>query len=77
MITPVPTKNPIRESVHEKRTDRVRISTDGRDHNNTVRRAAGIIQAGEASLFRPEDGHYTLIVRVQMNDWPRIVTAAK
>ena len=35
------------------------------------------VKEGEASIFRPENGHYTLIARVQMIDWSRIVTAAK
>jgi broad specificity phosphatase PhoE len=34
------------------------------------------VKEGEASIFRPENGHYTLIARVQMTEWPRIVTAA-
>jgi broad specificity phosphatase PhoE len=32
---------------------------------------------GEASIFRPENGKYTVIARVQMEEWPRIATAAK
>jgi broad specificity phosphatase PhoE len=35
------------------------------------------VKEGEASIFRPENGHYTLIARVQMTDWSRIVAAAK
>jgi phosphohistidine phosphatase SixA len=35
------------------------------------------VKEGEASIFRPENGHYTLIARVQMTDWSRIVTAAQ
>jgi broad specificity phosphatase PhoE len=27
---------------------------------------------GEASIFRPENGKYVLVARVQMADWPRI-----
>ena len=34
------------------------------------------VREGEASIFRPEHGRYTLIARVQMTDWPRIVAAA-
>jgi phosphohistidine phosphatase SixA len=30
---------------------------------------------GEASIFRPENGKYVLIARVQMADWPRIAKA--
>ena len=35
------------------------------------------VKEGEASIFRPENGGYTLIARVQMDEWPRIATAAK
>ena len=35
------------------------------------------VKEGEASLFRPENGSYKLIARVQMNEWPRIAAAAK
>jgi broad specificity phosphatase PhoE len=35
------------------------------------------VKEGEASLFRPENGGYTLIARVQMEDWPHIVATAK
>jgi phosphohistidine phosphatase SixA len=35
------------------------------------------VKEGEASIFRPEDGRSTLVARVQMSDWPRIVAAAK
>jgi broad specificity phosphatase PhoE len=34
------------------------------------------VKEGEASVFHPENGSYTLIARVQMEEWPRI-TAAK
>src|SRR5215813_1360986 len=34
------------------------------------------VKEGEASLFRPENGSYRLVARVQMEEWPRI-TAAK
>ena len=30
---------------------------------------------GEASIFRPANGSYTLLARVQMDDWPRIAAA--
>ena len=33
------------------------------------------VKEGEASIFRPENGNYTLIARVQMDDWPRIASA--
>src|SRR5262249_53258542 len=35
------------------------------------------VKEGEASLFRPENGSYKLIARVQMEDWPHIAAAAK
>jgi phosphohistidine phosphatase SixA len=34
------------------------------------------VREGEASIFRPEHGRSTLIARVQMTDWSRIVAAA-
>jgi len=34
------------------------------------------VKEGEASLFRPENGSYKLLARVQMNEWPRIAAAA-
>ena len=35
------------------------------------------VKEGEASLFRPENGSYKLLARVQMDEWPRIAAAAK
>ena len=35
------------------------------------------VKEGEASIFRPGNGSYTLIARVQMDEWPRIAMAAK
>jgi hypothetical protein len=35
------------------------------------------VKEGEASLFRPENGSYKLVVRVQMEEWPDIAVAAK
>jgi broad specificity phosphatase PhoE len=35
------------------------------------------VKEGEASIFRPENGKYVLVARVQMADWPRIAAAAK
>jgi len=35
------------------------------------------VKEGEASLFRPENGSYKLIARVQMDDWSRIAIAAR
>jgi len=33
------------------------------------------VKEGEASIFRPQDGKYVLVARVQMADWPRIAAA--
>jgi broad specificity phosphatase PhoE len=33
------------------------------------------VKEGEASIFRPENGKYVLVARVQMADWPRIAAA--
>jgi len=33
------------------------------------------VKEGEASIFRPENGKYLLVARVQMADWPRIAAA--
>jgi broad specificity phosphatase PhoE len=30
------------------------------------------VKEGEASIFRPENGGYKLVARVQMEDWPRL-----
>jgi broad specificity phosphatase PhoE len=35
------------------------------------------VKEGEASIFRPANGSYTLVARVQMDEWPRIAMAAK
>jgi phosphohistidine phosphatase SixA len=35
------------------------------------------VKEGEASLFRPENGGYKLLARVQMDEWPRIAVATK
>src|SRR6185295_9370972 len=35
------------------------------------------VKEGEASLFRPENGTYKLLARVQMDEWPRMAVAAK
>src|SRR6201997_5882482 len=34
------------------------------------------VKEGEASIFRPADGGYKLVARVQMDEWPRIATVA-
>jgi phosphohistidine phosphatase SixA len=33
------------------------------------------VREGEASIFRPENGRFFLVARLQMSDWPRIGTA--
>jgi hypothetical protein len=35
------------------------------------------MKEGEASIFRPADGGYKLVARIQMEDWPHIAAAAK
>jgi hypothetical protein len=35
------------------------------------------VKEGEASIFRPENGSYELVARVQMDEWSRIAAAAK
>jgi phosphohistidine phosphatase SixA len=35
------------------------------------------VKEGEASIFRPENGTYKLVARLQMDEWPDIVAAAK
>jgi phosphohistidine phosphatase SixA len=35
------------------------------------------VKEGEASIFRPENGSYKLIARVQMEEWPHITSAGK
>ena len=35
------------------------------------------VKEGEASIFRPENGSYKFIARVQMEEWPHIAAAAK
>jgi hypothetical protein len=31
------------------------------------------VKEGEASIFKPEDGKYRLVARMQMEDWPKLV----
>ena len=33
------------------------------------------VKEGEASIFRPEDGKFALVVRVQMDEWAKIAAA--
>lgn len=35
------------------------------------------VKEGEASIFRPDDGSYKLLARIQMDEWPRIAAASK
>src|SRR5215471_13880234 len=35
------------------------------------------VKEGEASIFRPENGSYKLLTRLQMDEWSRISAAAK
>jgi broad specificity phosphatase PhoE len=35
------------------------------------------VKEGEASIFRPENGSYKLLARLQMDEWSRIAMAAK
>jgi len=35
------------------------------------------VKEGEASIFRPENGSYKLVARVQMEEWPRLAATAK
>ena len=35
------------------------------------------VKEGEASIFRPADGGYKLVARIQMEEWPHIAVAAK
>ena len=35
------------------------------------------VKEGQATIFRPENGSYKLVGRVQMDEWPRIATAHK
>jgi broad specificity phosphatase PhoE len=35
------------------------------------------VKEGEASIFRPANGGYTLVARVQMDEWPRVAAVTK
>ena len=35
------------------------------------------VKEGEASIFRPDNGAYKLLARIQMDEWSRIAAAAK
>ena len=32
------------------------------------------VKEGEASIFKPENSRYRLVARVQMEDWPKLVS---
>jgi len=34
------------------------------------------VKEGEVSIFKPEDGSYRLVARVQMEDWPKLAVGA-
>jgi broad specificity phosphatase PhoE len=64
------------------------LTTAPKDHTNTIiiTHQPNIIAAlgkdwfdvkeGETSIFRPADGSYKLVARVQMDEWARIATVA-
>jgi phosphohistidine phosphatase SixA len=64
------------------------LAVPPKDHTNTIliSHQPNIIAAlgkdwfdvkeGETSIFRPADGGYKLVARVQMDEWPRIATVA-
>jgi phosphohistidine phosphatase SixA len=76
---------------NNRRADAFRkmIAAAPKDHTNTIliTHQPNIVAAlgkdwfdvkeGEASIFRPADGGYKLVARVQMEDWPHIAAAAK
>jgi hypothetical protein len=35
------------------------------------------VKEGEASIFKPEGGKYQFVIRVQMEDWPKLAVAIK
>jgi hypothetical protein len=55
--------------------------TPGTTHKPNIVDALGKewfdVREGEATIFRPENGSYKLIARVQMEDWPHMAAAAK
>jgi phosphohistidine phosphatase SixA len=64
------------------------LATAPADHTNTIiiTHQPNIVAAlgkdwfevkeGETSIFRPVDGSYKLVARIQMDEWPRIATVA-
>jgi phosphohistidine phosphatase SixA len=75
---------------NNRRADAFRkmLAVAPKDHTNTIliTHQPNIIAAlgkdwfdvkeGEASIFRPADGGYKLVARIQMDEWPRIATVA-
>jgi phosphohistidine phosphatase SixA len=71
---------------NNRRAEAVRkmLAAAPKDHTNTIliTHQPNIVAAlgkdwfdvkeGEASIFRPADGSYKLVARVQMDEWPRI-----
>ena len=74
---------------NNRRADAFRkmLAVAPKDHTNTILNThqPNIIAAlgkdwfdvkeGEASIFRPADGGYKLVARIQMDEWPRIAAA--
>jgi phosphohistidine phosphatase SixA len=75
---------------NNRRTEAFRkmLAVTPKDHTNTIliTHQPNVIAAlgkdwfdvkeGEASIFRPVDGTYKLVARIQMDEWPRIATVA-
>jgi phosphohistidine phosphatase SixA len=75
---------------NNRRAEAVRkmLAVAPKDHSNTIiiTHQPNIVAAlgkdwfdvkeGETSIFRPADGGYKLVARIQMNEWPRIATAS-
>lgn len=75
---------------NKRRADAFRkmLAVAPKDHTNTIliTHQPNIVAAlgkdwfdvkeGETSIFRPADGGYKLVARIQMDEWPRIATVA-
>jgi phosphohistidine phosphatase SixA len=76
------------ENTRRAEAFRKMLAVAPKDHTNTIliSHQPNIIAAlgkdwfdvkeGETSIFRPVDGGYKLIARIQMDEWPRIATVA-
>jgi phosphohistidine phosphatase SixA len=76
------------ENTRRAEAFRKMLTVAPKDHTNTIliSHQPNIIAAlgkdwfdvkeGETSIFRPVDGGYKLIARIQMDEWPRIATVA-